>query len=250
MSGGGSVGNIITGATDVTEIGNISDQFKVIQYGQTSTDANQTVSTSGNTAAFDTNGYAMISVSYNVTAISGSGAYIQFHKQTSDDGTNWTTYADTPRMTAVGGTRYQGFRHAGRYYRFTWDVAGTTPSVTFNIVTTLKAFSPLRKTIRFFYSDIDLSTDSAVSSTFSADDCPNVGLSFSRASDGGNNANVRVQVSMDGTNWFDSTANLAANPGAKNTADFADNAYRFYRLIVTGNTNAGTRTLDIIWSGT
>lgn len=243
----------LVGDTDATKIGNVSDRLKIDDGGTAvpminRTDVSTTVSASGNSSALDTNGLAAINYNFSVTAISGSGAYIQFHVQTSDDGTTWATYADTPRLTVTGITRYQSFRQAGRYYRYTWDVAGTTPSVTFNIVTTLKPFQSNRKSIRFFYADLDLTTNGNVSTTFTADDCRNIGVFYIRGADGGNNATVAVQGSLDQVNWTSLTGNLSANPSTSNSQTFVDNAYRFYQFIVIAKTSAGTRTVDFQWS--
>lgn len=243
----------IRGGTDGTQIGNTGDRLKVDSAGTAiqmynATDVSTTVTASGNSSGFDTQGMAFINYTFSVTAISGSGAYIQFHVQTSDDNSNWTTYADTARLTATGQTRYQAFRQGGRYYRYSWDVAGSTPSITFNIITTLKPYAPPRKSVRFFYSDIDLTTNDNVSSAFNADDCRNIALSFSRGADGGNNATVKVNGGLDGVNWFSLTGSLNASVSSANTTTFFDSAYRLYQVVVTAHTNAGTRTLDIEWS--
>lgn len=257
---GGSGGDLdgatqISGGTDGTVIGNVSDSLKVDMSGSSGiqminrTDVSTTVSASGNSSGFDTQGMAFANWNFNVTAISGSGAYIQFHVETSDDNTTWTRYLDTARLTTTGIVRYQAIRQAGRYYRFAWDVAGTTPSITFTIFVTLKPFAPLRKSIRFFYADIDLQTNGNVSTTFNADDCHNISLSFVRGADGGNNGTIQVNASVDGVNWFTQTGNLAANPSTSNSQDFSNQSYRFYQLVVTAHTNVGTRTLDVTWSG-
>lgn len=239
---------------DGTKIGNVGDALKVTDSGSSisminRTDASTTVTASGNSSGFDTAGMAFANFSFNISAISGSGAYIQFHVQTSDDNTNWTTYLDTARLTTTGITRYQAIRNAGRYYRFTWDVAGTTPSITFTALTTIKPYAPLRKSVRFFYSDIDLTADNNVSSTFNADDCHVIALSFVRGADGGNNATVKVNGSVDQVSWFTLTGSINAGVSSANTMTFADSSYRFYQLVVTAHTNAGTRTLDVQWSG-
>lgn len=212
------------------------------------TDVSTTVSASGNSATFDTNGLLSLSVNFQVTAISGSGAYIQFHIQASDDGTNWSTYMDTQRMTATGFARYQGLRQSGRYYRFTWDVAGTTPSVTFNVLTTVKSVQTDRKSRRFFYSDIDLSTLAAVSSVFSADDCKNITVTFQRGADGGNNGVVQLFASIDSVIWYSVSGNLAANVSANNFTTVSNQSWPFYQLQVTSKTSAGTRVLDVQWN--
>jgi hypothetical protein len=243
----------IRGGTDYTLIGNTGDRLKVDNSGASGvpminrTDvASTTVSTSGNSSGFDTAGLAALNVSFVLTAISGTGAYVQFHVQTSDDNTNWATYADTARLTTTQTVRYQSFRQAGRYYRYSWDIAGTLPSVTFNIITTIKQFQENRKSIRFFYSDIDLATNGNASSTFSSDDCRNVSVSWVRAA-GGSNANVQVFASNDQSNWLTQTSNLAANPATNNGTTFYSQAFRFYQLQVTTHGSAGN-TMDIEWS--
>jgi hypothetical protein len=208
--------------------------------------ASTTVSTSGNSAAFDTAGLAALNVSFNLTAISGVGAYVQFHVQTSDDNSTWTTYADTARLTTTQIVRYQSFRQAGRYYRFSWDVAGTTPSVTFNVITTIKQFQENRKSIRFFYSDIDLAINGNASSVFSSDDCRNVSVVWNRAA-GGTNASVQVFASNDQSNWFSQTSSISANPAIINGTSFSAQSFRFYELQVATHAGAGA-TMDITWS--
>ncbi len=212
------------------------------------TDVSQTVTASGNSSTFDTQGMAEAAWNFNVTAISGTGAYIQFHVQTSDDATNWSTYVDTPRLTTTGLSRYQGMRHAGRYYRFTWGVAGTTPSVTFTIMPTLKPYSPTRKSVRFFYADLDLTVNGNGSTPFSADDCRNVSVVFIRGADGGNNGTVQLFASNDSTNWVTISGNLAANVSTTNFTTAQEQAWRYYQLQVTAHTSSGTRTLDVQWS--
>lgn len=210
--------------------------------------SSNTVSSSGNSSTFDSAGFASANFNFNVSAISGSGAYIQFHVQKSDDGSNWQTDSDTLRLTTTGITRIAALRQASRYYRFTWDVAGSTPSVTFSIVTTLKQYEPDRFSVRYLYSDIDLTAKGNASTTFLADGCRNIALLFIRASDGGNNGTVQLFASNDAVNWISLSGNLAANPGTTNEITETGLAWRYYQLQVTANTNAGTRVLDTQWS--
>lgn len=213
-------------------------------------DASGTVSSSSSTGSgtLDTNGLNSTTFQMNITAISGSGAYIQIHLQTSEDGSNWSTLVDTPRLTATGFYRYGTFRVSPRYYRYTWDVAGSTPSITFAITTSMKPYDPPKKGQRFFYSDIDLSTLGSQSSVFGSSSCTNVTVVFSRAADGGNNGTVQLFGSIDGVLWESISGNLAANPNTSNYTTLSANSWPNLNLQVTAKTNVGTRTLDIQWS--
>lgn len=212
-------------------------------------DASTTVSSSGNGSTLDTQGLSTFSFTTNVTAISGTGANIQFHLQYSDDSSNWTTIYDTPQFTATGFNTYTSIRVAPRYYRYTWTVAGSTPSVTFTIQTTIKQASPSRRNSeRDFYADINLTALNNVSSTFMVNDCANVGIVFVRGADGGNNANVQIQASNDNVNFVSISSNVAVNVSTVNDALESSTGFRFMRAIVTTATSAGTRTADLHWS--
>lgn len=211
-------------------------------------DVSTTASSAGNSGTLDTAGLNAATYQLNITSISGSGAYIQLHLQSSEDGTNWSTLVDNARLTATGVTRYGTYRVTPKYYRYAWDIAGTTPSVTFAITTTLKAYEPTRKATRFFYSDLDLQTNGNMSSTFGASNCSNVAVLYMRGADGGNNGTVQLFGSIDGTTWVSVSGNLAANVSTTNSTTLAANAWPNLNLEVTAHTNVGTRVLDIQWS--
>lgn len=211
-------------------------------------DVSSTVTSTGNSGTLDSAGFMALSNRIAVIAISGSGAYIQIHLQQSDDGTNWDTKFDSLRLTATGSQIWSAIRISHRYYRYSWDVAGSTPSITFAITTTLKSMQSNPRYRRALYADLDLTTIGNISTVFSANDCKNIAVSFERAADGGTNGNVQIYASIDGTNYFSQTANIAANVNTSNSSSLANQAWLFYVLRVVTATNAGTRVLDIQWS--
>lgn len=245
--------NAIIGGTDGTTIGNTGDRLKVdATLGNsviTRTDVSTTVSANGDSGWLDTASYAELNWTTTVSALSGSGATFYVILEASDDQVNATSVYTTTKFTATGSQRFQGIREAGRYYRYRWVVAGTTPSITFTVITTLKPYSPLKSLLVINYADIDLQTNSNVSSTFTAGSCVNTSLMMVRGADGGNNASVQAQISNDSQNWdFIGSALSGVAPSSTNTLSFSAYSFRYWRLIVTGHTSAGTRTLDLYWS--
>ena len=97
------------------------------------TDVSTTVTASGVSDSFDSEGLGMLNVQPSVTAISGTNPTFQIDVELSDDNVNFNTNFSTVRFTATGSQRVQSLRCAARYYRFRWFVGGTSPSITFEI---------------------------------------------------------------------------------------------------------------------
>jgi len=203
--------------------------------------------TSGDSGSLDTDGMGMINSYIDVTAVSGTNPTLDIFAEASDDNSDWFPFIQSQRFTTTGNKRFQGIRIAGKYYRYRWVIAGTTPSFTFSITTTLKAYLPRRFSNKIQYGfDLTQSVNS-VSETFRSDDSQNVSLVTIRAVDGGSGAQYKVQVSNDDINWVTITNAIAQNSPSENANTF-QGAYRFYRLILTASSNPGVRTMDIFWA--
>lgn len=246
----------IAGATDGTLIGNIGDSLKVTSslsggvsfpYINRTDVASAARTTSSNSGTLESDGMGCMNFAMEVTAVSGTNPTMDLFLEASDDGTNWTSFIQTRRFSATGNQRFQGLRLSVRYYRFRWVIAGTTPSFTFSIVSTLKAYLSRRFTNKIQYS-FDLTQATGTNSeVFTAADSPNVSLMTIRGTDGGSNAAYRVQVSNDDVTYVDITGNIAQGSSSQNVSTFTG-AYRFYRLSLNVNSNAGTRIMDIHWA--
>lgn len=246
----------VLGATDGTGIGNVGDRLKVDVslnasgsfpsiYRTDVASAARTVS--GNSGTLDSEGMGCLSFAVEITASSGTIPTMDLFLEVSDDGTNWTPFIQSKRFTGTGSQRFQALRFAGKYYRYRWTIAGTTPSFTFSIITTLKAYLSRRFTNKIQYAFDLTQATGTVSETFTAADSPNVSLMTIRATDGGTNAAYRVQVSNDDLTYVDITGNIAQGSNSQNISTYTG-AYRFYRLILNVNSNAGTRVMDIHWA--
>jgi hypothetical protein len=195
----------------------------------------------------------MLSHTVNVTAISGTGATFQLDLEGSDDQTNWHPIHSTRRFTATGTLRQTGSKLGAYYYRYRWFISGSTPSVTFNVVTTLKNGPP--GTYRTFvrYADLSLTTLNNVSTSFNAQSCTNVVLQGVRGADGGNNGSIRIDGSNNDIDYNELTGNIAFGPSSTNYSSLAPGIggpWNFYRARTSAATNAGTRVLDLFWSCT
>lgn len=203
--------------------------------------------TSGDSGSLDTAGLGTINAMFDVTAVSGTNPILDVFVDASDDQTNWIPFLQTRRFTTTDNQRFQGVRVAGKYYRYRWIIAGTTPSFTFSITTTLKAYLPRRFSNKIQYSFDLTQAVNSTSETFQAADSQNVSLVTIRGTDGGSGAQYKVQVSNDATNWVTITNAIAQNSPSENANTFTG-AYRFYRIILTSSSNPGTRTMDIFWA--
>lgn len=203
---------------------------------------------SSNSGTLDSSGLEQISATIDFSSFTGTTPTAQVHLQVSDDASSWVTIFDTPKESAATTYYFRAERLSHRYYRYSWDIAGTTPSVTIAITTTIKAVQTSRHSRRFFYSDIDLTVNGNASSVFEANDCKNVTVTFERGADGGNNGTVQLFGSIDQTNWFSVSGNLAANVSSSNDLSLSNQSFPYYEIQVMAHTSAGTRVLDIQWS--
>lgn len=214
-------------------------------------DHTETVTASGNSDVLDSSGMGQLSTTYNLTAISGSGAYIQFELQASDDGSNWTPVHDTRRMTTVDIQRLSGVRISSKWYRHVWFVGGTSPSCAFTITTTIKDYSPGRTLSLFRYNDLDLKTLSATSTQFGSGANSEIGCMIVRATDTSTAVSLKIQASQDALTWNDVTGDFTVASNETVQRDFTGNSLRFMRVIVaTAATGGSTSTATILWNAT
>jgi hypothetical protein len=92
---------------------------------------------SGNSGAQDASGFSVAELLLDVTAASGTTPSLTVTIEESHDGTTWRTVSAFAAKTAVG-TERKSFSIAGRYYRVSWAITGTTPSFTFSVSGTAK----------------------------------------------------------------------------------------------------------------
>lgn len=215
------------------------------------TDVSTTVTASGNSGTLDIEGYGQISFTAAVTAISGSGAYIQFELQASDDGVNYNAIHDTRRMTTVDFQRLSGVRISSRYYRFVWFVGGSSPSIDITITSTFKDYSPIRTGSLFRYDDLDLMTIGATSTVFSAFSNSSVGCMMVRESDTSSDVILRLQASNDGLNWHYHTGDITLPANTTINREFDGNSHRFMRVrVMTAASGGTTPVFHALWNAT
>lgn len=237
-----------------TEIGTQSNPVGIAIHGGTAmpsvnrTDVSLSAqSSSSNSTALTADGFGMIAYTVNVTAISGTSAALQVDLEGSDDGSYWRTLGSSIRISATGSVAKMGTKTGAYYYRYRWFITGTTPSISFNVVTTLKA--PVPGLYRDFnrYSDLDLTTVGNVSSTFSAAGCTTVTVQGTRGADGGNNGQTRIDGGNTGTDWEELTGSTTYGPSSAH-ATTVTGGYAYYQMRTTAATNAGTRVLNLFWT--
>lgn len=244
---GGTDGTNLRGlSTDTTGKLNINIASSGLPYINR-TDASATVTASGNSGTLSADAFGCLSYLISVTAITGATTF-QLESQTSDDGTNWSNLHSSTRFSATGFERFTATRVSARYYRFTWTVTGGAPSITFSVTSTLKPYLPVGSRTLNRFADVDLTATNNTSTVFTVFGNQSSSVQIIRAADGGNNAVVRVQGSNDGANWSDLTINITMVAGTNVLQTFSGLSMRNLRIIVTNPSNAGTRTLDLLWS--
>lgn len=211
------------------------------------TDYSGTETVSGYTSALDTEGMASLNVQVNITAASGGSPTLIAEIETSDDAANWSPINTFRKMTGVDFQRVQALRVASRYYRIKWTIAGSGPSFTFEIISTLKDYEPRRSNTLIRYADLTLNSTSNTSTVFQSVDAPNISVVAVRSSDGLAVASFIVQASNDSVNWVNQTGSVSIAAGTNIGNDFSAKAYRFWRLKVSSAVIVGSPTIDILW---
>lgn len=209
--------------------------------------ASTTQTASSSVSSIDSNGFGMISYVISITAVSGTTPGLQLSLDVSEDATNWFEIIKSVKFTITGNNRFQRASLSAKYYRFRWTITGISPSFTFSITSTLKPYSDKRNVVISNYSDLDLTNTNNISSIFQAADSNNISVMTIRGADGGNNGQFQVQASNDGINWASITSNITQAPSTTILTTFSNQSFRYYQLIVTVKTSAGTRVLDVHW---
>lgn len=89
--------------------------------------------TSGNGSSIETGDRIEVrGLVLDVTAASGTSPTLNVNVQTSDDNTTWRTLASFGQKTGVS-NEHISVGGLDRYLRFSWVIAGTTPSFTFTV---------------------------------------------------------------------------------------------------------------------
>lgn len=212
-------------------------------------DDSGTFTASGNSSGFDSAGMASLSVDFRVTAVSGTLPKLDIDIEVSEDNTNWFHLFSFPRITSTGNNRAQAIRIAGRYYRVKRTIAGTTPSFTYSMQTTLKAYMPRRHTVFIKYDDINFAQLNAVSTVFRAADVTNVSVMVVLGAGAAGTGRYRMQGSNDGTNFADITTDTNILVGGTTLTSLSGMSFRFYRLITTNIIVGGDTAPDLYWGG-
>lgn len=146
-------------------------------------------------------GYASFQI--NVSAVSGSGAYMDLSVEESDDGgTNWMKVYDFPRITASGFLRSPPIMLTGNRLRYVQTVGGTSPSITRTIsrVTEFNVTLPIIRLLRDRALAVNtLNSATAALRLMGANNAQlvmNMGAATTAPT-------IKVQGSEDGTNWYD-----------------------------------------------
>ncbi len=93
--------------------------------------------TTGNGTAFDTANVDSVNATLVISAASGTTPTLDLTLETTADGTNYYTVGTFPQQitTQAGIARVVG--DLGALSRWKWTIAGTTPSFTFAVTTTV-----------------------------------------------------------------------------------------------------------------
>lgn len=91
----------------------------------------------GNSSTFDTTGVDNINGAVVVSAASGTTPTLDLSLQTSADGTNFYNVGSFTQKTTTTAAEAKIFGPLGASSRWRWVIAGTTPSFTFAVTTTV-----------------------------------------------------------------------------------------------------------------
>lgn len=247
----------IVGGTDAARIENTGGRLNVNTVHSDSSisapmvnrvDASSTVTTTGNTGTLETKGMACGDFLFSVSTISGTSPNIQFEIETSNDGTNWDGIHSTGRITTTGTTILTAVRISEWYYRIKYFINGTTPSISFTVTTTLKAYLPNRSLTFIRYSDVNLMTGSNTSSIFKASGLSTISLIMSSVTVGGGSASVKIQSSSDRALWVDVTSNIVVTINSTILQSLTHQVFPYFRVYVQGASTT-SRFLDLYWGG-
>ena len=215
----------------------------------------------GTTVASAKGGGAVISSEINVSALTlGTATAVFAILQESTGGTNWTDIWMSDPITATGITRMPAIPVQGRRrWRF-FSAGGTSTTVTATITTLeLPAGSyPQMRQMRDYYaatnplasmvnsvaqaaSTLVLTTASSTTTVWNVENTK--ALTAFMTLTGGTPTTqpvLTLQLSMDGTNWWNSAATLTATGAGTFVGSLANVPAKYARLIVTTASAGGT----------
>ena len=93
--------------------------------------------TTGNGTAFDTTAVDSVNATLVITAASGTTPTLDLVLQTTADGTNYYTAGTFPQQTTTQTGISRVIGDLGDLSRWQWTIAGTTPSFTFRVDSTV-----------------------------------------------------------------------------------------------------------------
>lgn len=201
----------------------------------TNTDATSLArTTSGNSGTvFDDYGNTIASV-INVTATSGTGQTLDIAlEQSSDGGTTWQAIYHLRRITGTGAITIPKMTINGRR-RWSWVIAGTTPSFTFSIISSRPQVNA--DTIRNFFDRTITATLNATSAAFDIEEtkCTVFYINSGAATTPGS---FQLQVSNDASVWANIGSPVASVASTMVTSGGIHVNAKFARIICT---SAGT----------
>ncbi len=91
----------------------------------------------GNGTAFDTANIDSLNALLVITAASGTSPTLDLTLETTADGTNYYTAGTFPQQTTTNAGISRIVGDLGALSRWKWTIAGTTPSFTFAVTTTV-----------------------------------------------------------------------------------------------------------------
>jgi hypothetical protein len=154
------------------------------------------------------------SLSLIVTAVSGTSPTLDVSIEYQENsGAAWTKIYDFPRITAAGTYRTPVLPLQGRFIRYVYTVAGTSPSFTFSVQRYQYQYMNVPAYVQCFDRTLSLTTANAATAALYTPNCSDVNLVLYVPSAGTLPA-VKLQQSDDnGTTWYDASTPLVAVAG-------------------------------------
>jgi hypothetical protein len=178
-----------------------------------------------------------------VTAVSGTPTF-DVDVQETMDGTSYYTIYSFERITTTGQFYSPVIKHSGSGVRYVRTVGGGSPSVT-NSVVRISRQGQADAIKRFINRTIVPNTLSSNTGSFFCEGVNNFNLAV-RCTAQTTPATIALEFSIDGTNWFTSTASVTTAVGIVQ-AKITNEQWKFVRATVTA---AGTGiTLDSVTIG-
>ena len=178
-----------------------------------------------------TNG-SSVSITVNITVVSGTSPTYDFKVQESNDGTIWTDIWQAPRATAVSSIVTPALRIRGTQYRYVETIGGTTPSFTRTITSARMphAGELIRNIVDRTIAPI--TTNSTTPSLY-VEGCSYYAITVFQGA-GGSSVTFAIDGSMDNTNWVQNIKQINGVVSGV-VQGYATGGYKFIRArVVTG----------------